>query len=74
MATLTGKQIPIFRLVVIARALKFEIEHGTQIRLFRGPLPSTIVKREFGWKGDKVCLLAALVAEIERLEAEANAA
>jgi hypothetical protein len=69
---ITGEMIPVARLITLKAALKFEIEHGTNFRLFRGPLASTLLRREFGWKGNKVAIFARLCAEIEAALDKAN--
>jgi hypothetical protein len=60
MSVITGDQIPAFRLCVIRSGLRFEIKCPGMRVSRRSPKMSTLVRREFGFKGTPVKLLAQL--------------
>ena len=62
MTMLTGDQIPAFRLCVIRSGLRFEIKCPGMRVSSRSPKMSTIVRREFGFKGTPARLLEQLEA------------
>ena len=62
MSVITGDQIPAFRLCVIRSGLRLEIKSPGMRISNRSPKMSTIVRREFGFKGTPVKLLAQLEA------------
>ena len=61
MTMLTGHQIPAFRLCVLRAGLRYEIKTGMRMSN-KTPKCSTIVRKEFGFKGTPVKLLAQLEA------------
>jgi len=63
--TITGAHIPLYRLMVMASGLKLEIKG---IRRSRGRTCYALAKSEFGFKGNKVKVLAQLQAYIEALK------
>ena len=76
MSVITGDQIPAFRLCVIRSGLRLEIKCPGMRISNRSPKMSTIVRREFGFKGTPEKLLAQLEAwmdargypDVKRLE------
>lgn len=62
MSVITGDQIPAFRLCVIRSGLRFEVKCPGMRVSNRYPKMSTFVRREFGFKGTPVKLLAQLEA------------
>ena len=60
-----GKAIPIYRLHVLRSGIKLE---GNGMRVSRGRSCLSIVKKEFGWKGNREKILGMLNAEIARRE------
>ena len=61
MPVITGDQIPMFRLCVLRSGLRFEVKTGMRMSN-KTPKCSTIVRKEFGFKGTPVKLLAQLEA------------
>ena len=59
MSVITGDDIPAFRLCVLRAGLRFEIRTGMRVSN-KTPKCSTIVRREFGFKGNPARLLAQL--------------
>ncbi len=59
MTMLTGDQIPAFRLCCLRAGLRYEIKTGMRMSN-KTPKCSTLVRREFGFKGTPVKLLAQL--------------
>ena len=76
MSVITGDQIPAFRLCVIRSGLRFEIKCPGMRVSRNSPKCSTIVRREFGFKGNPARLLEQLEAwmdargypDVKRLE------
>ena len=68
MTVITGSQIPIFRLITLAKGIEVEAKG---IRMTRGRSCLAITKSEFGWKGNRETILYNLYQEIERLKGEA---
>ena len=62
---ITGEHIPIYRLMVMTRGLKLEMQG---IRISRGRTCYAIVKSELGFKGNKAKVLAQLEAHIEAIK------
>ena len=62
MTMITGKQIPIFRLKTLYTGIKLE---GKGIKASKGLSCLTIVKKEFGWKGNRAKILKLLAEEID---------
>jgi hypothetical protein len=61
----TGKEsIALYRLMTLSRGIAMEAKG---IRLTRGRTCLSIVKSEFGWKGNRAKILALLNEEIERM-------
>ena len=65
MSMLTGDQIPLFRLKVLLKGMELE---GEGIKISRGRSALTIVKKEFGWKGNRKKIIALLEKKIIELE------
>lgn len=64
MTVLTGQQISKFRLITLARG----IQHETNgMRMTRGRSCLAIIKKEFGWKGNRASILERLNAHIDSL-------
>ena len=61
---LTGKQIPIARLMTLLKGMELE---GSGIRVSKGRSCMTIVKKEFGWKGNRAKIMLLLADRIEYL-------
>ena len=59
MSVITGDDIPAFRLCVLRAGLRFEIRTGMRVSN-KTPKCSTIVRKEFGFKGNPARLLAQL--------------
>ena len=59
MPVITGDQIPMFRLCVLRSGLRFEVKTGMRMSN-KTPKCSTIVRKEFGFKGTPVRLLEQL--------------
>ena len=59
---LTGNQIPTFRLMTLYKGIEIE---GKGLKVSRGRSCLTIVKKEFGWKGNRQTILNKL-AEVIR--------
>lgn len=62
MPVITGDQIPVFRVCVIRSGLRLEIKCPGMRVTNRAPKCSTIVRREFGFKGTPARLLEQLEA------------
>lgn len=63
---ITGTQdINLARVLTLRKALELEIKG---LKLSRGMSAATIIKREFGWKGNNVKLLDKLNTHIEGLK------
>ena len=62
MSVITGNQIPAFRVCVIRSGLRLEIKCPGMRISNRSPKMSTIVRREFGFKGKPARLLEQLEA------------
>jgi len=63
---ITGEEdINLFRLISLKGRLKMEIAGMT----CRGPSAATLVKKEFGWKGNNKKILELLEAKIEEIKA-----
>ena len=62
MSVITGDQIPAFRLCCLRAGLRFEIKCPGMRMSNKTPKCSTIVRKEFGFKGTPVKLLAQLEA------------
>tara|TARA_R100001082_G_C4356636_1_gene157202 strand:- start:1216 stop:1455 length:240 start_codon:yes stop_codon:yes gene_type:complete len=62
---ITGKAIPLYRLHVLRKGIYLE---GKGLKLSRGRSCLAIVKKEFGWKGNREKILGMLNAEIDRRE------
>lgn len=62
---LTGDQIPLFRLKVLLKGIELE---GKGIKIGKGRSGLTIVKSEFGWKGNRKKIIALLEEKIQELE------
>jgi len=60
---ITGEAIPIYRLHVLRSGIELE---GKGMKVSRGRSCLSIVKKEFGWKGNREKILGMLNAEIER--------
>lgn len=63
----TGRDIPVYRLLALKHALRLET---MGLKMSRGPSAYSIIKREFGLKGDK----RKVLAEFERLVETVKAA
>ncbi len=61
MTMITGKQIPIYRLMVLLKGIELE---GKGIKVSKGRSCLAIVKKEFGWKGNREKILNLLAEEI----------
>lgn len=59
----TGPAIPDVRLITLKHALRLEVAGLTR----RGSSAYAILKREFGYRGDKRAVLAAVSADIENM-------
>jgi hypothetical protein len=64
MTMLTGRQIDKFRLITLEKGIKLE---GKGISMSRGRSCLAIVKAEFGWKGNRVSILARLRDHIDSM-------
>ena len=64
---ITGEDIPLYRLMVMASGLKLEING---LRISRGRTCYALAKSEFGFKGNKAKVLAQLEAHIETIKEE----
>ena len=63
---LTGQQIPKYRLI----ALRIGIERETaDFKMFKGRSCLSIVKQDFGWKGNREKILAKLTELIDSMPA-----
>ena len=62
MTMITGKQIPIYRLKVLLKGIELE---GKGIKVSKGRSCLAIVKKEFGWKGNREKILNLLAEEID---------
>ena len=60
---LTGKQIPIARLMSLLKGMELE---GLGMRVSKGRSCMTIVKKEFGWKGNRAKIMTLLADHIEK--------
>lgn len=56
--------VELFRLTMFLRGLILEDRTGGRMRLTRGPLCSTLVRQEFGFKGKRPAQIAAMRALI----------
>ena len=61
MTMITGKQIPIYRLMVLLKGIELE---GKGIKVSKGRSCLAIVKKEFGWKVNREKILNLLAEEI----------
>ena len=61
---LTGKQIPIARLMSLLKGMGLE---GSWIRVSKGRSCMAIVKKEFGWKGNRAKIMTLLADRIQYL-------
>ena len=61
MTMLTGDQIPVYRLIVLLKGIELE---GNGIKVSKGRSCLAIVKKEFGWKGNRAKILNLLAEEI----------
>lgn len=69
---ITGKRdIQMLRLMTLVSGLRFEVRTG--MRLTRGPTCYTIIKREYGFKGNKKKVLAQAQRLLEQTEARRDA-
>lgn len=66
---ITGEDIPLFRLIALKSALKLEIAGMHR----RGPSAATIIKKEFGWKGNNKKILEKLEAHLKDIQEKLNA-
>jgi len=68
MTMLTGDQIPIYRLIVLLKGIELE---GKGIKVSKRRSCLTIVKKEFGWTGNRAKIHGRLAwhiqTELERL-------
>lgn len=64
--SMTGEGIELYRLLTIKRGLKFE---RMGMRLTRGPKMTTILRKQYGLKGNRDKLEAQLDAMIEACQA-----
>ena len=62
---LTGQQIPKFRLIVLRKGIEVESSGFKMMRGARSCL--SIVKQEFGWKGNREKILAKLTELIDSM-------
>tara|TARA_B100001750_G_C14941649_1_gene319111 strand:- start:94 stop:297 length:204 start_codon:yes stop_codon:yes gene_type:complete len=62
MTMLTGEQIPIYRLMTLYKGIELE---GHGIKVSKGRSCLAIVKKEFGWKGNRAKILNLLAEEID---------
>lgn len=74
MTMLTGDQIPLYRLIVLLKGIELE---GEGIKVSKGRSCLTIVKKEFGWTGNRFKIRDRLAhhitTELEKLyEGEGN--
>ena len=60
---LTGKQIPIARLITLLKGMELE---GSGIRVSKGLSCMRIVKKEFGWKGNRAKIMTLLADHIDK--------
>ena len=67
MTMITGKQIPIYRLKVLLKGIELE---GKGIKVSKGRSCLAIVKKEFGWKGNREKILNLLAEEIDNVTHE----
>ena len=67
MTMITGAKIPLFRLMVLYKGI--ELEGKTGMRMSRGRSCLAIVKKEFGWKGNRSKILFRLANVINEQEA-----
>jgi len=67
MTMITGKQIPIYRLMVLLKGIELE---GKGIKVSKGRSCLAIVKKEFGWKGNREKILNLLAEEIDNVTHE----
>jgi len=65
MSTLTGSEIDVFRILALHKALKLELLGMTR----RGRSAYSIVKTEFGLKGNKQKVYDQLTEIVERVKA-----
>lgn len=68
---ITGEAIKLYRLLALRSALSLEIKTGMKVS--RGVSVLAILKREFGFKGNKAKVLAQLTAYIESPEVQSLA-
>ena len=68
MTMLTGDQIPLYRLIVLLKGIELE---GEGIKVSKGRSCLTIVKKEFGWTGNRAKIHGRLshhiTKELEKL-------
>lgn len=65
----TPESIDFFRLAQLKAALAFELRSGMKMTS-RGPSPYTVLKREYGFKGNRQKVLEQVTAEVEKRIAE----
>ena len=66
-ALTTPGQIALFRLCTLRTALKLETRG---LRMSKGPTALSVLKSEYGYKGDRAKVLAQVVADIATQMAE----
>lgn len=66
---LTGEQIPIARLITLWHGMRLE---GKGIKVSKGRSCMSIVKKEFGWRGNREKILMLLADKISEKGAEVN--
>lgn len=62
----TSEGISFYRLAALKSALSIEVKTNGALKMSRGVSPYAILKREYGYKGNKAAVLAAVSAEVER--------
>ena len=67
MTMLTGDQIPVYRLIVLLKGIELE---GKGIKVSKGRSRLTIVKKEFGWTGNRETIKGYLKEHIDEQKAK----
>ena len=65
MTMITGEQIPLFRLMTLLRGVRLE---GKGVKVSRGRSCLSIIKKEFGWHGNRHKIIGLLQDEVIRRE------